>query len=249
LLTKYETADNDTTTAAAAVAATTTTTTTTDEPHQQEEETEQQLFQRKKLARAEKKRQEAKERERAEQIALQEAQALPNAKQTELQQMQLPVYGMIVDVPADGHCLYRAIAAQLSLSTTTTTTDYRTVRNVAADGLLKHRDTLEAFCESHYDDYIDRVRNSADWGGHLELRALCFMLHRPIIIYSTNPPLTIGDDKDDHDHDNHGAQDQAAAVEPIRLSYHLHYYALGEHYNHVVIRPPANANPAGDERK
>jgi OTU domain-containing protein 6 len=245
LLTKYEAADDT-------AATTTTTTTTLDDPQQklQEEETEQQMYQRKKLERAEKKRQEAKEREVAEQTAIQEAQALPNAKQTELQQMQLPEYGTIVDVPADGHCLYRAIAAQLS--TTTTIIDYRTVRNLAADGLLKHRDTLEAFCESHYDDYVDRVRSSADWGGHLELRALSFMLHRPIIIYSTNPPLTIGDNDERHD-DNHGEQDQAAAaaasVEPIRLSYHLHYYALGEHYNHVVIRPTSSADPAEDERK
>jgi OTU domain-containing protein 6 len=69
------------------------------------------------------------------------------------------------------------------------------------------------------------VRNSAEWGGHLELRALGMALDRPIHVYSVqsgNKPLAIHDD-----HDNNGKK-------PILLSYHLHYYALGEHYNQVI---------------
>jgi OTU domain-containing protein 6 len=73
-----------------------------------------------------------------------------------------------------------------------------------------------------FDDYVDRVRNSAEWGGHLELRALSLALERPIYVYSVQSgtkPLEIDGGKD---------------KPPIRLSYHLHYYALGEHYNQVV---------------
>lgn len=179
----------------------------------QEEETEQQKFQRKKLEKAARKREEARRKEREAERALEAAKQLPNAKTTELANMQLPAQSRIEDVPADGHCLYRAVAAQID-------SDYQKVRTITADSLVEHRENLEAFCESHYDDYVDRVRNSADWGGHLELRALSLALKRPIIVYSTGPPLTIGDDQ---------------AQAPIRLSYHLHYYALGEHYNHVVV--------------
>jgi hypothetical protein len=66
------------------------------------------------------------------------------------------------------------------------------------------------------------VRNSAEWGGHLELRALGMALKRPIHIYSVqngSEPLKI---------------EESQPGEPILVSYHLHHYALGEHYNQVV---------------
>lgn len=102
-----------------------------------------------------------------------------------------------------------------------------------------------------FEQYASRVRNSADWGGHLgkhilpkfgicspflkvtnalirpiELRALSRALKRPIHVYSVQSggkPLEIHDDSTSEEN-------------PIRLSYHLHYYALGEHYNQVVER-------------
>lgn len=75
-----------------------------------------------------------------------------------------------------------------------------------------------------YGDYVNQVRNTAEWGGHLELRALSLALDRPIHVYSVQSgaePLKI---------DAGAGNDDS----PIRLSYHLHYYALGEHYNQVV---------------
>lgn len=88
-----------------------------------------------------------------------------------------------------------------------------------------HEDSLSPFCEytdeiPDYATYCNRVRNSADWGGHLELRALSIALKRPILVYSTQAPLRI--------------EEESSDGEPIRLSYHLNYYALGEHYNQVV---------------
>lgn len=73
---------------------------------------------------------------------------------------------------------------------------------------------------------MDHVRSSAEWGGHLELRALSMALKRPVWIYSATQlkPMVIETEEVDH-------------VEPIRVSYHKHYYALGEHYNEVVERP------------
>ena len=79
--------------------------------------------------------------------------------------------------------------------------------------------------------YVDKVRDSAEWGGHLELRALRIALERPILIYSVQngtEPLEIHNENETPD------KSDTDKKEPIRLSYHLHYYALGEHYNQVV---------------
>jgi OTU domain-containing protein 6 len=101
---------------------------------------------------------------------------------------------------------------------------------LCADALIANQDDFAPFCEytddvASFDQYVERVRNSAEWGGHLELRALGGALDRPIQVYSLqsgSKPLSINDERND---DN---------KKPIRLSYHLHYYALGEHYNQVL---------------
>lgn len=96
-----------------------------------------------------------------------------------------------------------------------------------AASLHKHQDEFAPFVEytneaPTFDAYVERVETSADWGGHVELRALSLALERPIIVYSAHSvePVKIHMEFED--------------VEPIRLSYHLHYYSLGEHYNCVV---------------
>ncbi len=99
---------------------------------------------------------------------------------------------------------------------------------VCASTLRQHEDDFAPFIE--YTDetctfgaYVERVEHSADWGGHVELRALSLALKRPILVYSaqTVEPLQI--------HVNEYGDE-----EPIRLSYHLNFYSLGEHYNSVV---------------
>ena len=101
------------------------------------------------------------------------------------------------------------------------------IGEMCASSLQKHEEDFAPFIEytetaPTFDAYVDRVRNSADWGGHVELRALSLALKRPIIVYSAHQvePLQIHAEYED--------------VEPIRLSYHLHYYSLGEHYNCVL---------------
>lgn len=70
---------------------------------------------------------------------------------------------------------------------------------------------------------MESVRSSAEWGGHIELRALSIAMKRAVLVYSvqSREPLTI-------------AENGCDTENPIRLSYHLQYYALGEHYNQVV---------------
>jgi OTU domain-containing protein 6 len=95
--------------------------------------------------------------------------------------------------------------------------------SLCADHLAANPDDFAPFCEfsdsiTSFDQYVDRVRSSSEWGGHLELRALSEGLKKRIVVYSANQPvLVLGEEGD-----------------TIRLSYHLHYYSLGEHYNQVV---------------
>ena len=101
---------------------------------------------------------------------------------------------------------------------------------LCADTLLEQKDEFAPFCEYTdaipiFEQYVEKVRSSAEWGGHIELRALGIALNRPIHVYSVQSgkkPLAIHEDAEDD-------------KEPIVLSYHLHYYALGEHYNQVVV--------------
>ena len=65
----------------------------------------------------------------------------------------------------------------------------------------------------------------AEWGGQLEIRALCCCLERRILVYSADSPvLTMGEE----------VVGAAAEKQPLKLAYHRHYYALGEHYNSVT---------------
>lgn len=191
-----------------------------------------------KQAKARRKREKAKqaELERQARIEQETKDAGPSARQMELERMQQQLSRAklkIEEVPSDGNCLYRAVAAQCDDSS-----DYTDIRAKCADSLQQHEEEFMPFCEytdkvPTFDAYVNQVRNSSEWGGHLELRALSLALKRPIEVYSVerSEPLVLGHADDDEDH-----------KEPIRLSYHLHYYALGEHYNQVV---PSNE---GDEQ-
>ena len=125
-----------------------------------------------------------------------------------------------VKMSADGHCLYRAIADQIG----TGQAMYKNIRNICADALEENEDEFSPFAEvsTSYEDYIECVRSSAQWGGQLEVRALASALKRQIIVYAVeySAPVIMGEEFVDK--------------VPIRLSFHRHYYALGEHYNSVV---------------
>lgn len=190
---------------------------------------EEERERKQKQAKARKKREKAKEKERERelQIERENAEMGPSARQMEVDQIQQQIASLglqIVEIPSDGNCLYRAVAAHSG-------SNYQETRKLCADTLMKNEAEFAPFCE--YDDdkvpdfnqYVERVRSSSDWGGHLELRVLSLALQKHIFVYSaqTKEPLHIKPDGG-----------EAEDAKPIRLSYHLHYYALGEHYNQVV---------------
>ncbi|XP_017358269.1 OTU domain-containing protein 6A [Cebus imitator] len=136
-------------------------------------------------------------------------------------------------IPADGHCMYRAIQDQLVFSTSV-----EMLRSRAASYMQQHVDEFLPFFGNSetgdsfgYDDfmsYCDNIVHTTVWGGQLELRALSHVLKTPIeVIQADSPTLVIGEEY---------------TKKPIILVY-LHYACtLGEHYNSVR---PVQAEAAG----
>ena len=179
-------------------------------------ESKQSSKQSKKIAKRQQQRQRELEKQKEIEQELQDAG--PSARDVELEQIQqhLPDQYVVQDVTADGHCLYRAVGVQLSQ-------DYQQVRHFVADALTEFQDDYAAFLEDDLASYEHKLRNTAEWGGQLELQVLARKLERPIWVYTSRETLRFGEEYGDAD--------------PIRLSYHTSYYSLGEHYNVVVPKP------------
>jgi hypothetical protein len=215
-----------------------------------EEQDDDKKLLRQKRERIQQKREKARQQELHREALIREENAAvgPTPREIEINMLlqQLSPHQLTIQlVDADGHCLYRAIAEQCNILHISIpndgidcTTDsphsisYRRIRHLCAATLRSHADTYGPFCEYNdekgivdFETYVNSIESSAEWGGHLELRLLSKALQRLIFVYrshSVEPLVVEEDDLKEQDH------------EPIRLSYHLRYYALGEHYNHVV---------------
>lgn len=105
--------------------------------------------------------------------------------------------------------------------------DFVQLRHIAAKEIRSNADEYAPFIgfepsSSEFESYCERVESStmAEWGGQVEIKAIANHLKLQIIIFDPESgPLIMGEDGKDHD--------------VIRLTYHRHYYALGEHYNSV----------------
>jgi OTU domain-containing protein 6 len=114
-----------------------------------------------------------------------------------------------------------------------------------SDGYPEDDPSNEVKVKAAVDKYCQRLSSTSVWGGHPEIRALASTLGVPIMIYQAEgdawrmapdneggegdamvktPTGASGKRRSDDD-DNEGV---------LRLSFHRHYYALGEHYNSVV---------------
>eukprot|EP00919_Chromeraceae_sp_WS-2016_P075175 GHVR01177849.1.p1 GENE.GHVR01177849.1~~GHVR01177849.1.p1 ORF type:complete len:340 (+),score=100.77 GHVR01177849.1:242-1261(+) len=135
------------------------------------------------------------------------------------------------DVPSDGNCLYRAISHQLTLLNkfqNGSIPTHECLREMCAEYLLDHKDEFLPYLEEAqhteegYTKYCLDVKETAVWGGEVEIRALSEVLKVPIEVYSASSPLVV-----------HG---EAFGGDPIRLSFHKHLLALGAHYNSLIPR-------------
>jgi OTU-like cysteine protease len=116
--------------------------------------------------------------------------------------------------------------------------DFTGLRALAANYLRAHGEEFAPFLgmtstDSEYFAHCDKVESvlGAEWGGQLEIMALCSSLRRRIIVFSADAPaLVMGVDIPDID-----------SRTPLQVAYHRHFYALGEHYNSVapIVKPCA----------
>lgn len=155
-----------------------------------------------------------------------------------------------IEVNPDGHCLYSAIANQLDdsglglkpdpsrivlQSTTQSRVDtvttpkydgYRAVRAVTAGYIADNKDDFEPFMEEPLDQYIRKIKLTAEWGGQLELMAIARA-------YGVEINVIQGDGRlekfESGDMDSLDENERAKRV--IWLAYYRHTYGLGEHYN------------------
>ena len=125
----------------------------------------------------------------------------------------------------------RAVADQLTFNGVGTE-DHKSLREIAARYIQTH---AEEFCpflgleptDPAFEAYCDKVASEtqAEWGGQLEVTALAAALQMPIHVYSADAPILVTN--------GFTAAESTTAV-PLKITYHRHYFALGEHYNSVT---------------
>ncbi|KAG0211148.1 OTU domain-containing protein 6B [Mortierella sp. GBA30] len=144
------------------------------------------------------------------------------------------VLGVTVkDVTADGHCLYNAIADQLSQHYRTETT-VKNLRHDTAVYMREHADDFLPFLTNKQGDmmstedfveYCNDLESTAVWGGQPELLALSRVHEVPIwVVQMGSPTVKL-------------SADVYPTKTPLMVSYHRHMYGLGEHYNSLRPKP------------
>eukprot|EP01041_Mallomonas_annulata_P007959 gene7959-16292_t len=208
-------------------------------------EEQQRIADKKAKAKRKKDKKANKDAEREQQKEELKANSGRSQREIELEQLNslLVKEGLQVkEVAADGHCMYRALADQIALSephlivtsqldinpSTPSEVAVARLRSATASYIRHHpddfapflgmeSDTTESSQFSQYCNTIDSMEK-AEWGGQLELKAISTMLNRKILVYSSNAPVVC-------------MGEEYSGSHPIRVTYHRHFYALGEHYN------------------
>jgi OTU domain-containing protein 6 len=168
--------------------------------------------------------------------ATEEALYLPNLREQEQVAMekQFKDHNLLErEIRPDGHCLYSAVASQLrdigvGLSPTISTETLsecnqdescKLVRVATAKFMEDHADDFAPFLEEPFDDYVAKIKDTAEWGGQLELQAIARAYGVDINVLQARGRT----EKVDSGHGSDGKQ--------IWLAYYHHYFGLGEHYN------------------
>lgn len=164
--------------------------------------------------------------------AKKEAASQPDQREVERKRLQadFELKGLTEKViRPDGHCLFSAVADQLSQSGISLggageeiaeNERYKVVRQAAAEYIQGHPDDFVAWLDEPLEDYVHKIRNTAEWGGHLELLALAKTYNVEICVLQNGPPQNIEPGLD--------GQDESGK---IWLAYYRHGFGLGEHYN------------------
>jgi OTU domain-containing protein 6 len=186
----------------------------------------------------------AAEQEAAAEAAEQEAAGMTDHRGRERERMtaEFARHGLEEhEIRPDGHCLFSAVADQLGLagvslslsgdgSTTATKgkeeeeePGYKTVRRAAAGYIGSHGDEYAGFLEEDVGSYVRKIRDTAEWGGQLELLALASVYGVEVCV--------VQDGRTEVIQPSGGGNGDEEGRKKIWLAYYRHGYGLGEHYN------------------
>lgn len=173
-----------------------------------------------------------------------EAADMPDLRETERERMReaYESKGLVQhEIRTDGHCLYAAVADQLDHSgiglsprapeiktdalNLTPAAGYKIAREVAATYIEQHDEEFVPFLEEPVEAYVRTIRNTGEWGGHLEILALAKAYEANINVLQGDgrvETISCGIEKD---------------IPTLWLAYYRHSFGLGEHYNSLRKRP------------
>jgi OTU domain-containing protein 6 len=131
-------------------------------------------------------------------------------------------------IKSDGDCLYNAIRHQLELAGVSITVE--SLRKTAADYIRANRDELICYMTSsksddimsqqEFDEYCNQVENTKAWGSQIEIQALSNSYKAKIEVLQSSGTPTISGSEYKKPH--------------LIVTYHRHFFGLGEHYNSTV---------------
>jgi len=157
-----------------------------------------------------------------------EAENMPDLRDQEISTMkkQMETRGLVETmIRPDGHCLFSACAHSMSPEQVSKSgpnkESYQNVRQAAAEFMAAHPDDFAAFMEEPLETYVKKIRDTAEWGGQLELQAISRAYSIDINVLQADgrvEKISCGTEK-------------AADTSDIWLAYYRHSFGLGEHYN------------------
>lgn len=171
--------------------------------------------------------------------AKEEAANMPDLREQERTRMERH-FGKhrveVKEIRADGHCLYAAVADQMETrglglkpriqvktQEEAKLPDYKKVRYAAADLVESNPGDFVGFMEEPLEVYLQKIRETGEWGGHMELTALAKSYGVKINVLHSDGRV----DKIEPGEDVDPGED----AREIWLGYYRHSHGLGEHYN------------------
>ncbi|EXJ89896.1 hypothetical protein A1O3_02963 [Capronia epimyces CBS 606.96] len=170
----------------------------------------------------------AAEQEAQAAAAALEAEKLPDLRKQEMASMKKQMESLGLSetlIRPDGHCLFSACAHSLSPELVSKSgphkEPYRNVRFAATEFMATHPDDFAPFLEEPLDDYVKTMRNTAEWGGQLELQAIARA-------YDVDINVLQADGRVEKISSGSAAKEDS---QEVWLAYYRHSFGLGEHYN------------------
>ncbi|RYP87454.1 hypothetical protein DL770_004792 [Monosporascus sp. CRB-9-2] len=221
------------------------------QPPAQQQQQQQQPAGKKRNRQKERLARRAAEQEAAAEAAEAEAAGMTDHRSIEKTYLlrEFEANGLVEkEIRPDGHCLFAAVADQLeqrripllpvsevedssslpSPQPSAPPPPYRAVRRRATDYMEAHPDDFAPFLDEPLSSYVPKIRDTAEWGGQLELAALANAYGVEIKVVQDGRTETI-EPSTSGNGGNGGAEEQPR--ERIWLAYYRHGYGLGEHYN------------------